>query len=376
MFRNLLKNTDFILIITVIALFIIGVVAIYSAGYNDFDGSKTEYQKQLVWFGAVCVAGAVLWAVDTEKFSLMGYGIYAVSIVLLIAVLAMPKAYGASSWFNVAGFSYQPSELMKIGFILCAAKVMTMYEENKESTQPDKRKSLILLGVIAALFVFPVLLIMLQPDFGTVLVYFMILAFMVFKMGLKYRYILAGILVAILLMPIAYNVLPEHAQARIDVFLNPELDPLGDGYNAIQSKIAVGAGMFLGTGLLNGSQTQYDYLPVQSSDFIFSVISEEMGFVVSALVVILYVVLILRILKQAADARDLFSSFIAIGIAGMFTFHFIENIGMTIGLLPITGVPLPFVSYGGSNILTSGIAIGIILNISARKTQNTFFDRY
>ena len=180
-------------------------------------------------------------------------------------------------------------------------------------------------------------------------------------------------LIALILLPIIYNFLPEHAKTRIDVFLNPELDPLGDGYNAIQSKIAVGAGMFLGTGFLKGSQTQYDYLPVQSSDFIFSVISEEMGFVISALVVILYLAMLLRLLKTAAQARDMYTSFVTIGIVGMFAFHFIENIGMTIGLLPITGVPLPFVSYGGSNLLTSGIAIGIILNISARKNKDIMF---
>ena len=201
----------------------------------------------------------------------------------------------------------------------------------------------------------------------------MITAFMIFKLGIKYRYIVAAFLIGLILLPIVYNFLPSHAKSRIDVFLNPELDPLGDGYNAIQSKIAVGAGMFLGTGLLKGSQTQYDYLPVQSSDFIFSVISEEMGFVISVLVVILYLVLLLRILKTAAQARDMYTSFVAIGIAGMFAFHFIENIGMTIGLLPITGVPLPFVSYGGSNLITSGIAIGIILNISARKNKDIMF---
>ena len=373
MFKNLLKNTDYILIITVLALFIIGVIGIYSAGYGDLDGSKTEYQKQIIWFVVVCAIMVFLWAIDTSMLEFIGYALYAVSLVLLVVVLAMPTAYGASSWFRIGPISYQPSELMKIGYILCAAKVMSMYIENKEATQPNKKKSIILLSVLALLFVVPVLLIIKQPDYGTALVYLAITAFMLFKLGIKYRYIVAGLLVILVLMPIAYNFLPQHAKTRIDVFLNPELDPLGDGYNAIQSKIAVGAGMFLGTGLLNGSQTQYDYLPVQSSDFIFSVISEEMGFVISVLVVILYLILILRILKQAANARDNFSSFIAIGIAGMFTFHFIENIGMTIGLLPITGVPLPFVSYGGSNLLTAGVAIGIILNISARKSQNTFF---
>lgn len=374
MFKNLLRNTDYILIITIIALFIIGVVGIYSAGYGDGDSGSTEYQKQIIWFCVVCVIAIFLWAIDTSMFGIIGYALYGINLILLILVLTMPSTFGASSWFKIGGISYQPSELMKIGYILVTAKVMAMYCENKETPQPDKKKNLILIGIIALLFIVPFMLIIIQPDFGTALVYIMILAFMTFKMGLKYRYIIAGVLLGVILLPILYNILPDHAKTRIDVFLNPELDPLGDGYNAIQSKIAVGAGMFLGTGLLKGSQTQYDYLPVQSSDFIFSVISEEMGFVISALVVILYLILLLRILKIASDAKDIYSSFIAIGIAGMFTFHFIENIGMTIGLLPITGVPLPFVSYGGSNLITSGIAIGLVLNISARKSQITFFD--
>ena len=373
MFRNLLKNTDYILIITILALFVIGVFGIYSAGYGDIDGSNTEYQKQIVWFGVVCVISLILWAIDTSVFEFMGYALYGLNLVMLVLVLAMPSVFGASSWFKIGGISYQPSELMKIGYILCAAKVMTMYTENKQSPQPDKRKNIILLVVLGLLFIVPLILIILQPDFGTALVYVMITAFMIFKLGIKYRYIIVTFLIALILLPIIYNFLPEHAKTRIDVFLNPELDPLGDGYNAIQSKIAVGAGMFLGTGFLKGSQTQYDYLPVQSSDFIFSVISEEMGFVISALVVILYLAMLLRLLKTAAQARDMYTSFVTIGIVGMFAFHFIENIGMTIGLLPITGVPLPFVSYGGSNLLTSGIAIGIILNISARKNKDIMF---
>jgi len=371
--KNLLKNTDYILIITIVALFIIGVFGIYSAGYGDVDGANTEYQKQIMWFGIVCLMAIFLWAIDTSMFAFMGYVLYGINLILLILVLTMPSVFGATSWFRIGSISYQPSEIMKIGYIICAAKVMTMYMENKESPQPNKKKNIIILTIMIALFVVPLFLIILQPDFGTALVFVMITAFMLFKLGIKYRYILIGILLAIILLPLVYNFLPSHAKTRIDVFLNPELDPLGDGYNAIQSKIAVGAGMFLGTGLLKGSQTQYGYLPVQSSDFIFSVISEEMGFVISVLVVILYLILLLILLKTASYAKDMFTSFVAIGIVGMFSFHFIENIGMTIGLLPITGVPLPFVSYGGSNLLTSGIAIGIILNISARKNKDVMF---
>ena len=359
MFKNLLRHTDYILLLATVILVIIGVIGIYSAGYGSVHGSNTEYQKQLILFGVILLIEIFLWAIDTRALEFMGYAIYAVSFILLIVVLAMPSVYGAHSWILIQGFSYQPSELMKIGFILCAAKAMSMYKENKESPKPDKKKSLITLGMIVALFVIPVFLIVLQPDFGTALVYLMIMAFMLFKLGIKYRYIIAAVLLVLILVPVIYNFLPAHAKTRIDVFLNPELDPLGDGYNAIQSKIAVGAGQILGTGLLKGSQTQYDYLPVQSSDFIFSVISEEMGFIVSAAVVIIYLIMLIRILIASRDAKDLYSSLVAVGITGMFAFHFIENIGMTIGLLPITGVPLPFVSYGGSNLLTSGIAIGI-----------------
>ena len=373
MLKNLLKNTDYILLICTIILVIIGILGIYSAGYGATDGSEVEYQKQIIWFLVVLAIEIFLWAIDTRAFEYLGYAIYGISFILLIVVLATPTINGAHSWFVIKGISYQPSELMKIGYILCSAKIMAMYTENKQSPKPDKKKSIILIGIIAALFILPVFLIILQPDFGTALVYVMITAFMIFKMGIKYRYIAISILILLVLLPIIYNFLPEHAKTRIDVFFNPELDPLGDGYNAIQSKIAVGSGKLFGTGLLKGSQTQYDYLPVQSSDFIFSVISEELGFIASATVVITYLVMLIRILVNAKEAKDIYSSFVAVGIAGMFAFHFIENIGMTIGLLPITGVPLPFVSYGGSNLLTSGIAIGIVLNISSRKNSNVMF---
>ena len=156
------------------------------------------------------------------------------------------------------------------------------------------------------------------------------------------------------------------------MFLNPEQEPLGAGYNAIQSKIAVGSGMLFGTGLGKGTQTQWGYLPVKSSDFIFSVISEEMGFVMSFLIVAIYIVLLYRILNVAETSKDRLGSAMAIGVFGMFFFHFLENIGMTIGLMPITGIPLPFVSYGGSSMLTNFIALALVLSISSRRQKSLF----
>ena len=182
------------------------------------------------------------------------------------------------------------------------------------------------------------------------------------------------ILVAILI-PVIYHNLPAHALQRIEVYLHPESDPRGAGYNIIQSKLAIGAGQIFGMGVLQGNQTQLGYLHPKTTDFIFSAIGEEMGFVIAAVLIIVYVVLITRIIYIAKTAKDNIGSYIAIGIAGIFCFHMIENIGMTMGLLPITGVPLPFVSYGGSSLLTNFICIGLVINISARRQKAIFMEQ-
>ena len=370
MFKTLLKNTDWILVICVAILLVIGVIGIYSAGYNT-DINKDEYIKQMIWIGISFVIMAILWCVDYNIFDIGGYVLYTVNFVLLIAVLFMPSLMGASSWFNLGGFLYQPSEPMKIGVILCAAKFISIYQNSISSTK--KTNILSIIG-ISLIYILPVLLILMQPDFGTAMAFVMIAIFMLFKAGIKYRYILLGILIVIIMIPLIYFfVLNDNQQQRILVFLNPDLDPLGSGYNAIQSKIAVGSGMFTGNGLLKGAQTQFGYLPIKSTDFIFSVLSEEFGFILSSVIVIIYAILIIRIILVASRAKDNFASYTAIGIAGMFSFHFIENIGMTIGLLPITGIPLPFLSYGGSNMITNMIAIAIVLNISARKSSRTLY---
>ena len=199
--------------------------------------------------------------------------------------------------------------------------------------------------------------------------------FVLFVAGIKKRYIIGAILIVVIAAPLLYFfVLPEHAKTRIDVFLNPDLDPRGAGYNVIQSKLAIGSGQLLGMGLLKGNQTQLGFLYPKTTDFIFSVIGEEMGFVATAGIVIVYVVLITKAIYVAKTAKDDLGSYIAAGIAGIFLFHMVENIGMTIGLLPITGVPLPFVSYGGSSLLTNLILIALLLNISGRRQKAIFVE--
>ena len=221
----------------------------------------------------------------------------------------------------------------------------------------------------------PIVLIIRQPDYGTALAFLVATVLMLFCAGLNKKYIIIALMTAIVLLPLLYFfILPPHAKTRIDVFLNPNLDPRGAGYNVIQSKLAIGAGKVFGMGLTKGNQTQLGFLYPKTTDFIFSVIGEEMGFIIAGTVIILYVILITKAMYIAKTAKDDLGAYIGSGIAGIFIFHMVENIGMTMGLLPITGVPLPFVSYGGSSLLTNMVLVGLLLNISSRRKKNMFIE--
>ena len=219
------------------------------------------------------------------------------------------------------------------------------------------------------------MLIVMQPDYGTAMAFIVATCLMLFAAGIDKKYIIITFLIVAISIPLAYNyILPEHAKARIEVFLNPNIDPRGAGYNIIQSKLAIGAGQLFGMGILKGNQTQLGYLYPKTTDFIFSVIGEELGFIIAAAVIVLYVVMITKAIYVAKTAKNDLGSYIAIGIAGIFLFHMIENIGMTMGLLPITGVPLPFVSYGGSSMITNFMCIAMLLNISGRRQKTIFMN--
>lgn len=192
--------------------------------------------------------------------------------------------------------------------------------------------------------------------------------------GINYKYIVGAIVLAALggLFIYYYDILPEHAKSRLLVFINPQMDPQGAGYNIIQSMLAVGSGQMWGMGLLEGNQTQLGYLPMKVTDFIYAVISEEMGFVVSTLVIVLFVLLIIRAFYIAKNAKDSLGSLISTGVATMYLAHFLENVGMNIGLMPITGIPLPFISYGGSAMITNFVGLGLLLSVNARRTKKMF----
>ena len=361
-----LKNVEWTILIVAIILCIIGLVALFSAT-NETE--HDDFNKQCIWFVVSIIIMIGVMIIDYEtlvKISPIFYGLF---IILLIGVLFTPEINGATSWFDIGFFSFQPGEFAKIFVILFLALAISRIQERGKQEINRPTRLLILLAVLCI----PVLLIIKQPDFGTAAAFIVAAALIIIAAGIDKKYIIATIILVIVSVPLIYNfILPEHAKQRIDIFLNPESDPRGAGYNIIQSKIAIGAGGLTGMGLLKGNQTQLGYLYPKSTDFIFAVIGEEMGFIVAGTVVILYVLLITKSLYVAKTAKDEVGSLIATGITGVFLFHFVENIGMVMGLLPITGVPLPFVSYGGSSLMTNFMLIGILLNISSKRQKTIF----
>jgi len=366
--RKILKNIEWGILVCTLLLVAIGLVALTSATKNsDFE----ELKKQILWIAISIPILIVVIFVDYEAFTKISPVLYCIMLVLLVAVLFTSAINGANSWFNIGPFSFQPAEFAKIIAILFLAWLITKIQKKNR----DEINKFLKLSIILILFAIPVLLIIKQPDYGTALAFVMALIFMLFVAGVRKRYIITAILLVVILVPVLYFfVLPEHAKARIDVYLNPDLDPRGAGYNIIQSKLAIGAGQFMGMGLYKGNQTQLGFLYPKTTDFIFSLIAEEMGFIVAAGIIILYVLLITKAIYVAKTAKDDIGSYIAMGIAGIFFFHMLENIGMTMGLLPITGIPLPFVSYGGSSLLSNFIMIGLLLNISGRRQKAIFVE--
>lgn len=364
--RSEIKNTEWALLIVAIILSIIGIIALFSATQEtEYD----EFKKQIIWFVVSIIMMVIVTLINYEtlvKLSPIFYGIF---IVLLIAVLFTKPVNGATSWFDIGAFSFQPSEFAKIAVILFLAFIISKIQQRYAEDINKPTRLLIILVAVAL----PLLLIIKQPDYGTAMAFCIALAMMLFTAGIDKKYIIGAVLIVCISIPILYNfILPEHAKKRIDIFLNPESDPRGSGYNIIQSKLAIGAGQLTGMGLLKGNQTQLGYLYPKTTDFIFSVISEEMGFIISGTIIVLYVILVTKAIYIAKTAKDTTGALVASGIAGVLLFHMAENIGMVMGLLPITGVPLLFVSYGGSSMITSYILIGILLNISSKRQKTIF----
>lgn len=358
-YKGRIKGFDKPLIILVCLLSIAGIFAIYSATYSYGSLSNVITQSGAFILGLAMMLLLTLF--DYEQYEGLVKYIAGAAILLLVVVLIVGQAgeWGAKSWIRVGPVGIQPAEVAKVAFIIT-------FSYHLNAVHEKINRPLTLLGLILHLAV-PVGLIMLQPDAGSAMVFIFIFLVMLFVGGISYKYIIPVGMAGIASLPFIYNfVLSEFQKDRIRVFFNPELDPLNRGYNVIQSKIAVGAGRIFGQGYLNGTQTQMEFLPTKHTDFIFSVICEEFGLIGATIILLMLTLLILRCIKTAGRANLLFGKYICIGVAAMFIFHVVENCGMCVGLTPVTGIPLPFISYGGSSLITYMIAVGLVMSVSYR----------
>lgn len=369
---RLLRSLDKWLLLTVILLVGFGLVMISSAatGYSGSpEGARSFVLKQGIAFLLGLIGLAVVLLFDYEEFGRMWMVIYGLNCFLLMIVLVAGKvAGGAQSWLGAGMVNIQPGEYGKIMLILTLGHFLAKREEIKSFWD------LIPVGV----HVMPLLiLLLLQPDLGTSLVFIVITIAMLYMAGYAGWKILAwvGIPVGSFLgwffahekWPSLWMPLSDYQLWRLRVFFNPALDPNDKGYHVMQSKIAIGSGGMFGKGLYHGTQNMLGFLPEQHTDFIFAVVCEELGFIGGALLILLLLFLLFRILQVSASSRDRYGALICVGVMAMLGFHILENVGMTIGVMPVTGIPLPFISYGGSSMITNLIGVALVLNVGMRR---------
>lgn len=359
--RRIFQNFDWTLFALVMCICAIGVVNIYSTGFSLGENSSQLYLKQIQWIMLGLVLMVVAFLIDYRAIAQAAYIIYAISIVSLVYVALLGHtANGAQRWISFGFVLFQPSELMKITMIIALAR----YFDDHKSHEPYLLRELF---VPILMVLIPCALIIRQPDLGTALMLVIVAASMVLFIGVHWKSIMIAAATAVVLLPLAWLCLKDYQKDRLLTFLSPETDPLGTGYHIIQSMIAIGSGGFLGKGFLQGSQTQLKFLPEQQTDFVFSVFAEEWGFAGGFVLVLMFVSLLIWGFKIALHSRDLLGTIIAFGITALIAWEMIINMGMVLGMLPVVGIPLPFLSYGGSAMASMLAAIGLLMNISVRR---------
>lgn len=359
------KKFDFILLFTVVILCVYGLIVLKSAILSYGTNSYLKSQIIAIVIGFLAILFLVL--LDYEFLGKMYIPIYVICNLLLLAVLIFgfgEDEWGARSWLKIGPVIFQPSEFVKIGLIISLAKFI---DNNKETL--NEPFTLLKILAFAGL---PVLLILKQPDAGTAMVFIFFIAIMLFAADIKWKYIGMALVAGLSALPVLWFRLDKYQRDRIFDFLEPERNPIGTGYQALQGKIAIGSGKVFGRGLFQGVFTQFNYIPEKETDFIFAVLVEELGFIGGMGLIGLYFILLTRLIKIAKNSNDLFGSLMVIGIASILVFHIWENIGMTIGLMPITGIPLPFISHGGTFMLINMIGIGIALSVGLHREALTY----
>lgn len=356
---------DMVLLISSVLAAILGIFVINSASWTLDAHIRYVLVQSAAFILGIGAMSAVIFF-SYKYFEKLRFLIFAVGVGLLILVLAIGKlSHGTQGWLVLGPVTLQPSEIAKICFII----TLSLHISKKyDSLNTVKTLSALVLHLFC--YAFPVLL---QPDFGTATVFVVIFAFELFFAGLHKKYVIGICAAGAVISPIVWLFLEEYQKNRIIALFFPESDPTGSGYHVLQSKLAVGSGMIWGRGYLGGPQTQYGYLPEKQTDFVFSVIGEEFGLIGAIFVAALLFLIVYRCFDNAKScSHDTFGEMICIGVGSMMFFHVLENIGMCLGLLPITGIPLPFISYGGSSLVTCFIAVGLVQNVRMRRRATKF----
>jgi rod shape determining protein RodA len=366
--RRLIKNFDWITFSLVLLLSLMGVMTIYSATRSPLPGGEmpSHYLKQLYWLLLSVAAMIAIVSVDYIWLKRFAYVLYGAGIVLLLLVLFHGRTgMGAQRWLNIGILSFQPSEVFKLFYVVAIARYL--------SETQGKVGLISLLRTFFLLAFVPVVMVIKQPDLGTAVILLLVLLSLVSIKGIEKKVVALILLIGLVSIPFIGNImwegLKDYQKNRLVAFLEPEVDPAGIGYHINQSKVAIGSGHFIGKGYLNGTQGPFRFLPEKHTDFIFAVFAEEAGFAGSVILLLLYLSLILRGLDTARKAKDEFGSLLASGISFMFTIYFSINVGMTLGIMPVVGVPLPFMSYGGTSLLANFVAAGILINVRTRRFE-------
>jgi rod shape determining protein RodA len=347
---------------TALILAVIGCVLVYSATFMATDAPLSR--KQIIWTSIGIILMIVFATVDYHLWFDVAPFFYGIFLVLLLYLLVWERfTRNVKSWVHIGSFQFQPSEFMKI----FAALLLAKYFDSNDRAYLNLRSFLAVMLIVMP----PVILIALQPALGSAATFFPLIAVAMFFGGIRARVWIAAILVVLLMAPLGFFFfLKPFQRERVVTFLDPERDPLGSGYQVMQAKIATGSGGITGEGFLQGTQVNLQYLPARHTDFIFSVLGEEWGFVGVVIVLTLFLFLIVEALSIAKSARDRGGTFLVLGLISFFIFHVLINVSMQIGLFPVTGIPLPLISYGGSATMMFFIAIGLILNVDYRKFVN------
>ena len=347
-----LQSINYPLLGLIIALFFVGLAALYSISNGDFNSWPLKHSQRFI-LGLIIFFTVVFF----DLRLIFGYA-YIIFFLRIISLAIIPffgiESNGATRWINIAGISLQPSEFVKYTLILALAKYF--HSINNDSSFI---KTLIIPLIIT---IVPVLLVITQPDLGTALIILLGGISLFWISGLNYKYFIVGIFSILCSLPVLWQYLKDYQKDRVLTFFNPERDPLGNGYHIMQSKIALGSGGIFGKGYMEGTQSHLNFLPEMQTDFIFTMLGEEFGFIGTLLLLLMYAALIMISIRLALKSRSLFSKYLSLGVCNVFFIYVFVNIGMVTGLLPVVGVPLPFISYGGSSMLAVMFGFGLLMN--------------